>query len=161
MSEALRSCLAVLVAVALVATAGPAVQDARLARSDAAARIAADAVAVAVETLAAGSDPVPLGVDGATRTFRLDLPERSFTAAGPVTLFVGGNASDGSGWDVVGYRVAGQPRHSLPVPVDVRVHDEGVVAPDRRGLVLRGDATVELRLVRVAGRPTVLVRAFK
>lgn len=164
----LRAVLGVAVAVALVAAAAPAVDDARKASSDRDARRQADAVADAVRALPRESDPVASGVPGARRVVALDLPERSPASAGSTYLAVGG-VPDGSvaeppDGDVIVYRVDGGSRHVRSVPVDVRVRNgNGRTADDDIPLVLRDDATVVLRLVRSRGRPVVVAsrREFK
>lgn len=157
----LRLLLAVALAVALVAAATPAIDSARVSRSELLVERDADRLAAAATTLAAEESP------GARRTVTVSVPARSPTAAA-VTLTVGGVAgrdedvTDSTTTDVLAFRVAGGRRHVHRVGTDLRVVRDGEVAEsDAAAVLLRGGETyaVTLRLRRVDGRRTVVVAA--
>lgn len=172
----LRAVLAVALAAAIVAVAVPAVEDARVDHADASLRDDLRRLRRTAVALAASSDPVPVGARGARATVTLRLPGQgwhaprvAYVAVGGVPPPVGGPSAGGpsrpgvtdpAGGDVFVWRVAGGPRHVLRVPVDVRTVADGGPAADPEALVLRdpGRRRLALRLVRVHGRPVVVVR---
>mgnify|MGYP000438608642 CR=1 FL=1 len=164
----LRLVLAVALAVALVAAATPALDDARATRTERLAERELDRIEAAATTLASEDAP------GARRTLAVSLPDRSPTTAALDVVAIGGvpdeesvqgqsvRANDSAERDVMAFRVAGAPRHVRRVGTDLRVVRDGAVAEsDATALVLRGGESyaVTLRLVRLDGRPTVVVSA--
>lgn len=169
----LRAVLGVALAVALVATATPALEDARADRTERLTERELGRVGTAAETLAREEAP------GARRTLTLSLPDDSPTAVPLAFVALGGlpdgasavgrtavsdteatTATDTVERDVLAFRVAGGPRHVRRVEADLRVgREDGRPVEDSRALVLRGGGTYEvtLRLVRLDGRRTVIV----
>jgi hypothetical protein len=155
-----RLLLAVALAVALVAAAMPALDAARVSRTERLAERDLDRVAAAATTLAAEESP------GARRTLTVSLPARSPTAALAVVA-IGGVAGgerveDSRDRDVLAFSVAGGRRQVRRVGTDLRVvRDDEVAESDAAALVLRGGDTyaMTLRLRRVDGRRTVVVSA--
>jgi hypothetical protein len=164
----LRLVLGVALAVALVAAATPALDDARATRTERLTERELDRVAAAATTLASEDAP------GARRTLTVSLPGRSPTAAPLDVVAVGGvpeNESaqgrsvrtvDSAERDVLVFQVAGAPRQVRRVGTDLRVVRDGETdQSDAAALVLRGGETyaVTLRLVRLDGWRTVVVSA--
>lgn len=155
----LRLVFAVALAVALLATATPALEDARATRTERLTERELGRVETAALALARGEAP------GARRTLRISLPGDSPTAASLAFVALGGlpdgakniDTADG---DVFAYRVAGGRTRVRRVETDLRVVLGGdPVESDSRALVLRGGGTyrLTLRLVRLDGRPTIFV----
>lgn len=153
-----RVVLAVLVAVALVAAAMPAVEDARQGVTATTTEREAGHLRDAIRSIRRTSDPVPRGVPGARRLVTVEVPTGTGDAP---TLRVGsGDADptlDGNHSDVVTYDVPPGTGGRETVAVDVRVVRDGYVQPDDEALVLRGTQTVAVRYVLVDGEPTVTV----
>jgi hypothetical protein len=155
-----RTALAVVLAAALLAAALPAVETAGEERAARAAEERVDRLAAALEALYA-ADPTRPGTPGARRAVQVALPPPGTFGGGLAYLAVGGrpgaNGSvDDRTRDVLAYRVHGRDaRVAAVVPVDLRVLRGGDPAPDGEPLVLRGDATVVFRLVKVDGRAVV------
>jgi hypothetical protein len=136
---ALRVVLAVLLALALLAVAAPAVEDARTDRTATALDTAGDRVAATADRLVATSDPAARGT-AARRHLRLTVPTRGPGArAGALRL------RDGR----VEWRVDGGDWHARPV--------SRLVVPDGP-LVVRGAARLTFEHRRRAGRSVVVVR---
>lgn len=167
----IRVVLAVALATALVAAATPALEDARTVRTERLAERELGRVERAALTLAREEEP------GARRTLTVSLPGGSPTEA-PLALVALGGVPGGNGaadaatvdagtadtdrGDVFAYRAAGGQRRVRRVETDLRVvRDDPVPEPDAEPLVLAGGEThrLTLRLVRVGGRPTVLLAA--
>ncbi len=159
----LRAVLAVVVAVALLGAALPAVERAGVGRSASLLAGEVETLARAVERVATGSDPVPAGARGARAVVELRLPGRSWATRPADYLAVGAtrraDPPDGRDDDVVAYRVAGGREHTARLPVDVRAAERDGFAPDDRPLVLEepGRHALALRLVGFDGRPVVVV----
>lgn len=159
----LRAVLAVVVAVALLGAALPAVDRAGVDRSTSLLAGEAETLARAVERLATGSDPVPAGARGARAVVELRLPGRSWATQPADYLAVGaarrGDPPDGRDGDVVAYRVAGGRERTVRLPADVRAAEGDGFAPDDRPLVLAepGRHALALWLVGFDGRPVVVV----
>lgn len=150
-----RAVCCVVLAVALVAAAAPAVEDAGAENARSAARTDAEQVVDGVAALTATNDPA-VGA-GARRTVTVAFddaalpPDIAYVAVGGVPgRHVPG---DDAHSDVVAYRVEGQSPHTLRTNVDLHA-GEGDDGP----LVLRGETTLVARFVRDASRPTVAVR---
>lgn len=142
---AVRVVLAVAFAVVLVGASTPAVERARVDTADARVESEVGALLDAARHLRAVSDPVPPGTPGARLVVTLSLPRATWGRAPLRRLTVGR--------DRVTWRVAGghtQVRHGT--------HPIRGAGPDGR-LVLDagGTARLELRLVTVEGRATVVV----
>lgn len=155
----LRLVLAVALAVALLATAAPALEDARTTRTERLTERELDPVETAALTLAREEEP------GARRVLRISLPDDSPTAAPLAFVALGGVpdevvSADTADGDVFAYRVAGGRTRVRRVEADLRVVRDGEpVESDSRALVLRGGGTyrLTLRFVRHGGRPTIAV----
>jgi len=149
----LRVVFAVALAVVLVATVTPAVEDARERRSAAAVAEGAATVERAAVSLLETDEHAPGA--GARRGVTVRLPARSPTNAGVEYVSIGG-PPDAPGEiqrrGVIVYRVNGGEvrRITLDVPL---------YAPDGP-VVLRGDGErrLQLRVARVDGRRVVVVR---
>jgi hypothetical protein len=166
----IRVLLGIALAVALVATVTPALDDARTDRTERLTTRELDRVGAAAEELAREEAP------GARRTRTVSLPgdapteaALSFVALGGIPDGVSsgegqamenGSEADTAARDLLVFRVAGGRRHVRRVGVDLRVVRDGAHSTaDSRALVLRGGATYEvtLRLVRSGGRRIVVV----
>lgn len=154
----LRTVLAVLLAVALLAVAAPGIEQARADRTAALVegeltRIAERATGLAAEETG--------GAAPARRTVSLSLPDG--VAAAPVAyVAIGGvpgcgAARDTAHGDVVAYRLEGGEPMVRHLPVDLRVATDRTVDDDDEPLVLRGDARLRLTLDVRDGVRTVLV----
>lgn len=155
----LRVVLSVALAAALLAAVAPAIEDARTTRTERLTERELGRVETAALTLAREEE------SGARRILRISLPgdspttaQLAFVALGEVPD--GEQKTDTAESDVFAYRVAGGRTHVCRIGADLRVVREGdIVESDSRALVLRGGGTyrLRLRLVRLDGRPTVLV----
>jgi hypothetical protein len=156
--------LAVALAAAMLAVVTPALEDARATRTERLAARELGRVEAAAEALAREESP------GARRTLSVSLPGESPTAAPLAFVALGGvpNAksgengemTDGAGRDLLAYRIAGGSTVVRRIGVDLRVVRDGQrVESDAQPLVLRDGESYRLvlRLVRVRGRPTVVV----
>lgn len=147
---AVRTLLTVVVATALLGASLPALDDARVDRTERRLDASATRLTDVAAGLVATDDPVPMGARGASRTVVVTLPSAGVADARAASLSVGGlpNASHPS---TVGYRVAGQPPRRL---------DTGVrfVTGERPLVLSPGRHTLRLTLVRVEGRVGVHVR---
>jgi hypothetical protein len=159
-----RALLGVALAVALVAVATPALEDARTDRTERLAERELSRVGTAAETLVREEAP------GARRRLTLSLPGESPTATSLTYVALGGlpdgvsdsetAVTDTGERDVLAFRVADGRRHVRRAGVDLRVVRDGTRSTaDSRALVLRGGGTYEmtLRLVRLHERRIVVV----
>lgn len=164
----LRTVLAVVLAVALLAAAMPAVERARVASADAAARRTVAGLFDAVERLDRSSDAVPPDRPGARRVVGLRLPERGPGSRGVAAVAVGGvpgrdhpragALAEAADADVVAYRVRGERYRVIRVPgVDFRIVRDCSNSPDAGPLVVEDDDRLVLRLAAVDGERVVLV----
>lgn len=151
-----RLVLAVALAVALLATSLPAVEDARTSRTDALVRDDLREVRATARHLLAHDDPVAPGTRGARRLVAVRLPA-SLARPTAVRLGTRAGATDALAWGRAG------PRHALATRFPVRAVVDGRLRRDGRPLVLRepGRHRLALGLRRVGGRPVVTVRRFK
>lgn len=142
----IRTVLAVVLTVALLAAAIPAVNEGREARTATHLDGVTERVERAARSLLAHDDPTPPDVAGARRVVDLRLPARSWTAAG-ATLRIDGAA------DLIAYRVAdGRPRRASLRGVDLRTPGGPVV------LRASGRHRLALSLVRDDGIGVVVRR---
>lgn len=153
----IRAVLSVAIAVALLATSLPAIEEARTDRTEQQLELASDRIERGILSLAFEDDPTPPGDPGARRTVTVDLPERSLTTA-PAHHFRIQESDkgdrDGAG-AIVEYALPGRPPTERAIhDVDVRVVGENI---DLQG-------TGQYRLVFTLDRPagereaTVVVR---
>ncbi len=164
----LRAVLAVVLAVALLGAAFPAVETARVERSATLAEGELAAFETAARDLVGTEDPAPDPRRAARRTVTVDVPTTSFTTARVTFVAVGGvpdrgaaggpdrpaKAADGA---VIAYRLDGTT-HRRQLPVAVRVlGPDGDLRPAGEPLVLRGPARVTLLLLERDGDPVVAV----
>ena len=153
----IRLVVAAALAVATLAVALPAVDDARATRTDAAIEGAADRLERAGRTLATTEDATPTRATAATRRVEFTLPEGSVAAARPAFVAVGGPPGGPGNRSTVTYAVSSPiRRHYLRIPVSVRTPDGPVVfrEPGRHAVSLslvRGDDGPELVVTRAAG----------
>lgn len=164
----IRLVVAVVVGVAVVAAALPAVEDARRDRADARLARFTERVSDAARRVTSET-PVPPGVAGARRVVTLRVPRRALTLAPVHDVHVACGRRDGL---VVGYRLAGTERERavrLPVPAAVRPPVPAAVRPSRRvratsesirSLPARFD-TPAAPTVRAAGRAFRLRLGFR
>lgn len=151
----IRVALAVLLAAALLGAATPAIEDARASATDRQLRADLARVGVAAEGLAARHDAVRPEAGPARRTVRLVVPGTGWGRA-PATATVG----TGSGSGELRWRVGDGPERSVDVGVALRVQRNGTAVAGQLRLG-PGRHRLVLSLVRVDGRPTVVVRGFK
>ena len=117
----IRTVLAVLLTVALLAAVTPAVDEGREQRTAIHLDRAVDRIDRAARSLHAHEDPTAPGVAGARRLVSVRLPERSWTAVG-ARLWIDGER------DSVGYRLDGGRARRTRLPgVDLRTPDGRVV----------------------------------
>lgn len=160
----IRLVLAVALAAAILTVVTPALENAKTARTERLADRELGRVASAAETLVREESP------GARRTLSISLPGKSPTSAPLAFVSLGGvpdgaertaqPVADSPARDVLAYRIAGGPTVVRRVGVDLRVRrGSETTDSDARSLVLRGSETfrLTLRLVRIRGRPTVVV----
>ena len=157
-----RLLLAAIVALALLSSSLPLVQESQRARADRQVSASADDLRDTVVSMARQNDPVPLGVPGARSRVSVDLPDNG----GPTELRIGarpdGTDGDTNTTDVLWYRVAGEDPVTIPVGVDVRVWRGAKLASDDTALVVRDDSTLTVGYHVVSGTPVVTVgRGFK
>lgn len=156
----LRPAFAVLLAVAVLGVALPAVDTARVERSATLADGDLAAFETAVQDLVEREDPAVRPAAAARRTVALDLPTGTFTTARVAFVAIGGlpdgppDATDGT---VIAYRLDGTiHQRRLPVPVR-KLGPDGGLRPVGEPLVVRGSARVTLLLLERQGEPVVAV----
>jgi hypothetical protein len=156
----LRVVLAVVLAIALLAVALPAVERARTQRS---ADLAEGSLARVAER-ATGLAATDAATDGgaARRVVSVTVPAGGPGTAPVAYLAVGGapdcaTPRDASGGDVVAYRLRGGPTRVRHLAVDLRVRTGGRLRDDDDPLVLRDDARLVLSLVGTDGGSRVVV----
>lgn len=153
----IRLVVAAALAVATLAVALPAVDDARTARTDATIEGTADRIERAGRALATTEDAAPTRSTAATRRVAFTLPRRSTTAAHPEFVAVGGPPDGPGNRSTVTYAVSSPThRHHLGIPIPVRTPQGPVVFrdPGRHAVELalvRGDDGPELVVTRAAG----------
>lgn len=146
----IRTVIAALLAVALLAASQPAIDRARVGHASDRTEEELTVLQTNIQDLIASDDPVPPGVPGARRVVTVRLPRRSWASSGVerVAIGAGQRGGDRMTWDI-GEGSTG----SLRLPVEVR-------RPDGGPLVLRrsGSHQLALRLVRSEGKTAVVVR---
>lgn len=151
----IRPLLAAAVTAALLATALPAVEDARADRVATSLDADAERMVRAVESLAYGEDPTQSLSTAPRRTVRVSLPARSWTAADLSYVAVGGRPEAKGSRPVLTYAFSGETeterRLSLPVPL--RTPDGPVVLREA------GTHALSLSLLSRPEGPTVVVRS--
>lgn len=154
----IRLVVAVALAVATLAVALPAVEDARAARADAVIEGTVDRVERAGRALATTEDATATRAMAATRRVELRLPAGSVAAARPEFVAVGGGPDGPGDRPIVTYAVSSPTRlRHLRLPVPVRTPGGPVVfrEPGRHAVTLslvRGDTGPELVVTRAATR---------
>ena len=151
----IRLVVAAVLTVATFAAALPAIDDARATRTDAVVQGTADRLERTGRSLATTEDATETRALAATRVVGLTLPSRSFTAAQPSFVAVGGTPGGPGNRSVVTYTVSSTTRRRhVPLPVPIRTPDGPVVFRDpgrhavSLGLVSGSDG---LRLVITRG----------
>jgi hypothetical protein len=153
----IRLVVAAALAVATLAMALPAIDDARATRTDAMIEGTADRLERAARTLATTEDATPTRATAATRRVEFTFPGRSVAAARPAFVAVGGPPDGPGNRSTVTYAVSSPThRHHLRIPVPVRTPDGPVVfrEPGRHAVELalvRGGDGPELVITRAAG----------
>lgn len=143
----IRVVLAVLLAVALLAAATPAIDESRTARTTIHLDRVTERVERAAHSLTAHEDPTRPSVGGARRLVKFRLLERSWTAVS-ASLWLDGDE------DEVGYRLAGKPpRRTTLRGVDLRTPN-GRITFDAGGRY-----RLDLSLVRSDSVGVVVTRA--
>ncbi|MFB6195367.1 MAG: ABC transporter [Haloplanus sp.] len=128
----IRAVLAVVLTVALLAAATPAIDEGRRARTATHLNGVTDRIERATRSLLAHEDPTPPAMTGPRRIVRFRLPAPSWTAAG-ATLRIDGAR------DRIGYRIDGRPPSRTSIRgIDLRTPTGPVVyaAPGRHRLVV-------------------------
>jgi hypothetical protein len=142
----IRVVLAVLLTVALLAAATPAVDEGRETRTAVHLDRVIDRVDRAARSLRAHEDPTPPEMAGARRIVRFSLPERSWTAVG-ASLWIDGER------DLIGYRLDGRRAHRTPFRgIDIRTPNGRLVVDGS------GRYRLDLSLVRDDGVGVVVTR---
>ncbi|SFF92424.1 hypothetical protein SAMN04488063_0814 [Halopelagius inordinatus] len=151
----IRLLLAAAVTAALLATALPAVEDARTERVAASLDADAERVVRATESLAYGEDPTQSLSTAPRRTVRLSLPARSWTAADLSYVAVGGRPEETESRPVLTYAFSGgrETERRLSLPVPLRTPDGPVVLRDS------GTHTLSISLLSESEAPVVVVRS--
>lgn len=182
----LRTVLAVLLAVAIVGIANPAIDDARTTRSDHLVRGELATVERTVHALNETEPAMPVGRAGARRVRTVEVPERSRTSAAVDRVTIGGvpdgttagaeragaeqvdtELVDAESGDVLSYaRPNGSWKTIRLDDVDLRVarHQGGELRVESDGtpLVLRpGTHRLVFRPVKIDGRRAVLVHRLR
>jgi hypothetical protein len=142
----IRTALAVVLAVALLSTVTPAIDEGRAASTAIHLDRASDRIERAAHSLRANEDPTHPDVAGARRTVRLRLPARSWTATG-ASLWIDGPS------DRIGYRLGDRsPRETTLRGLDLRTPAGRVLLEDP------GSHHLTLSLVRADGVGVVVRR---
>lgn len=151
----IRLLLAAAVTAALLATALPAVEDARANRVAASLDADADRMVRAVESLAYGEDPTQSRSTAPRRTVRVTVPARSWTAADVSYVAVGGRPEAEGSRPVLTYAFSGgrETERRLSLPVPLRTPDGPVVVRDS------GTHALSLSLLSRPEGPVVVVRS--
>jgi hypothetical protein len=153
----IRLVVAAALAVATLAIALPAVDDARSTRTDATIGGTADRLERAARALATTEDATATRATAATRRVEFRLPAGSVTAAQPAFVAVGGPPDGPGNRSTVTYSVSSPTRrHHLRIPVPVRTPEGPVVfrEPGRHAVsvaLVRGDDGPEIVVTRAAG----------
>lgn len=153
----IRLVVAAALAVATLAVALPAVDDARAARTDAAIEGTVDRIERAGRSLATTEDATATRETAATRRVEFRLPGGSIAAAKPAFVAVGGPPGGLGDRPTVTYAVSSSSRRRhLRLPVPVRTPEGPVVFREagRHAVSLalvRGDDGPELVVTRAAG----------
>nr|WP_221625631.1 hypothetical protein [Halobellus ruber] len=148
--------VAAALAVATLAVALPAVDDARAARTDAAIEGTVDRIERAGRSLATTEDATATRETAATRRIEFRLPARSIAAAKPAFVAVGGQPDGPGDRPTVTYAVSSSRRRHLRLPVPLRTPEGPVVfrEPGRHAVSLalvRSNDGPELVVTRAAG----------
>ncbi len=148
----IRVVVAAVLAIATLALAVPAIDDARTARTGATVEGTVDRIEHAGRTLATTEDATATRAMAATRRVEFRLPERSIAAAQLRFVAVGGPPDGPGDRPTVTYAVSSSPRRRhLGLPVPVRTPEGPVVFREP------GRHTVALALVRGEGGPKLVV----
>lgn len=142
----IRTVLAVLLSVALLAAVVPGIDEGRRARTATHLDDATDRIERAAHSLRAHEDPTRPPVTGARRIVRVRVPTASWSAAG-ATLRIEGDG------DRIGYRLEGRPPHWTTLrSLDLRTPAGPVV------LERPGEHRLVVSLVRDRGVGIVIAR---
>lgn len=168
-----RVVLAVVVATALLAAAVPAVREVQQSRADQTVTTSADRLRTAIEEVERDSDPVPLGVPGARRRVRIEVPDKPSQASLRIEPVGTGSraGADGrtngpdagsEGLTRVRYTASGTDETIHVLDTNIRiVHGDELASRDTT-LAVREDTVLTLSYRLVNGTPTVTVaRGFK
>lgn len=157
----LRIVFAVLLAVALLGVAQPAIETARVERSGTAVEGDLAAFETAARDLATNADPATELDEAARRTVTIDVPRGSPTTASVAFVALGGlpDQTVADGDSVLAYSVGGTT-HVRRVSVEIRaLGPDGDLRPPGEPLVLREPRQVTLLLLERNGDPVVVVTA--
>jgi hypothetical protein len=153
-----RVLLAAVVALALVGSALPAVEEAQRFRAEQELTDDAERIEAAATAMVRSSDPVPPGVPGARRHLRLDLPE-SMDASIRLGRPRGGHLGNAT---TIRTQVAGRQASLHSVDVPIIAAGSQTTSADTDSLVLRTDGVITLTYRVVDGRAVVVAsRGFK
>jgi len=153
----IRLVVAAALAVATLAVAFPAIDDARTARTDATIEGTVDRLERAGQSLATTEDATATRTTAATRRVEFTLPAGSVTAAQPAFVALGGPPNGPGDRPTVTYAVSSPTRRRhLRLPVPIRTPDGPVVfrEPGRHAVSLalvRGDDGPVLVVTEAAG----------
>lgn len=148
----IRLVVAAALAVATLAVAFPAIEDARATRTDAAIGETVDRIERAGRTLATTEDATATRATAATRRVEFTLPAKSVTAAQPAFVAIGGPPDGPGDRPTVTYAVSSPTRRRhLRLPVPVQTPEGPVVFREP------GRHAVSLALVRDDDGPVLVV----
>lgn len=122
----IRAVLAVVLAVALVSIASPALQDARYERTAAGVADTATRLDRAATLLATEADPPVAGVAGARRVITVRVPAGSITSVPITRLTIDGTDPPGAGGVVIA-ELSGHRSISRPISTDLRTPNGAIV----------------------------------
>jgi hypothetical protein len=136
--SAVRVALTAVFTAALLGVALPAVDAGRAERTTTSLDATAERIERAGNHLRSVEDPTPPDVPGARAVVSVEIPARSWRAAGVGYVAVGGPPGSRGGDDAVVYRLDGASRRTVPLDLPVRTRDGPVVfrTPGRHELAL-------------------------
>lgn len=155
-----RYVLAVVLALAIVGTALPLIDDVRRSTARASADQSVERLRGAIRALVERSDPT-VAPFAAGRSITITLPDRDVGTVGVDWIAIGGipdrvGPTEPNGSDVIAYSVAGEVHHVVLSDIELRVITRSQRQTDEIPLVI--DASTTLRLTyRLDGNLSVVV----
>lgn len=158
-----RYLLAVLLALAIVATALPIIDDARRSTARVSADKSAERIRGAIRELIARSDPTATRL-AARRSLTVTIPEEGAGSVGIDWIAIGGvpdrvGPTEPNGTDVIAYSVDGEVHLIVLSDIEVRAIVGTQRQNDLTPLVIEDTTTLQLTYRLVDNRPVVFVRS--